>query len=65
MKTERLTPNDKIHLLVAACEAARGAIVFGNGRNIDWKAIADQLGCAIDAARPTPAKRGEPPTNKQ
>jgi len=33
--------------LLKACEVARGAIVFGNGKIIDWDGIADILTAAI------------------
>ena len=33
--------------LLAACEAVRSVIIFGNGREIDWNAIVDQLTAAI------------------
>lgn len=36
--------------LLNACRAARSAIVLGNGREIDWDAIADELEAAIAKA---------------
>lgn len=46
--------------LLAACRSARSAIVLGNGRDIDWNAIADELQDAIAAAT-KPAECPEPP----
>lgn len=37
--------------LLEACLAARGAIVFGDGKQIDWDGIATQLGRAIAKAK--------------
>ena len=36
--------------LLAACRVARSAIVFGNGRAVDWNAITNQLADAISKA---------------
>ena len=37
-------------MLLEACRTARSAIVLGNGREIDWDIIADELSVAIRAA---------------
>ncbi len=42
--------------LVAAASAAHSAIVLGNGREIDWNAIADELGQALARAKEQPQK---------
>ena len=37
--------------LLAACESAYRAIALGDGRSIDWDAIADELRAAIANAK--------------
>lgn len=41
---------DVVPDLLEACQTARSAIVLGNGREIDWQSIADQLDAAIAKA---------------